>query len=141
MKLLLDSLKPYGFNERRFTELDLYNLAEREKIQIIERGIKNSFYINPGGAPVIALGSSLKGLERTFALGHEIAHHLLHSSGGPVAYFYKLSSTKEEAEADALSLIALIPIRELARPRILNESEFAWYLYEQRKRLYYQYGV
>lgn len=144
MNLSLAKLKKYGFGEKSLTETDFYAICENENIRILETDAATSFYFCASGKPVIVLDKKLKGLPKLFAAFHELAHHFLH--GGThfqSAFFFGLTESKNEFEADALSLIALIPAFKIGNTDFLDENpnRYALKLFKDRQRLYFLYGI
>ncbi|HEY0429016.1 MAG TPA: ImmA/IrrE family metallo-endopeptidase [Pyrinomonadaceae bacterium] len=145
MKFVLEKLTSYGFNSRVLTEQDFYAICEAEKIEVLEMNVSASFYMNVLGESIIVLNKRLKGLKRTFAMFHELAHHFLHGGkNGTNAFFLGLLDSKNEMESDAIALIAILPVSALSNFDFLDEnprSRYAKKLYKDRQRLYFLYGV
>lgn len=140
MKIILENLKPWGFNERQLTETDFYSICEREGIEIIWSQEKYSFYFTALGVHCIVLPKRLKGLKLLFAAFHELGHYFAHSGHEPAALFNGLTQTKDECEADAIALIALMPRNRLKELAWLDGSRYGCGLYNERLRLYFLYG-
>lgn len=144
MNLSLEKLKKYGFGVKVLTETDFYAICEKEQIKILEMDAAASFYFCTQGHPVIVLDKKLKGLRKLFAAFHELAHHFLH--GGThfeSAFFFGLMESKNEVEADALALVALIPLSQICDISFLEENpnRYALKLFKDRQRLYFLYGI
>ncbi|MCD9188293.1 MAG: ImmA/IrrE family metallo-endopeptidase [Pyrinomonadaceae bacterium] len=142
--VLTQKLKDYGFNERAMSEADFYTICESENIKVIETDAPTSFYFSVEGNHFIIIKKSLKGLRKTFSMFHELAHYFLH--GGDHlsrAYFYGMLKSKNEFEADALAVIALLPRKSLKSFDFLEEhpNRFARKLYQDRQKLEFLYGV
>lgn len=144
MKLSLEKLAAYGFNEKFLTEADLLVICERENVTVLTLDVPTSFYLALENGFFIVLKKSLKGLQREFALAHELAHHLLHGgNNADRAFFYGLLESKNEIEADALATIALVPKHALESFGFLEEhpNHFARRLFKNRQKLNFLYGV
>ncbi len=144
MNLSLEKLEKYGFNHRILTEDDFYRICESEAIKVLELDAPTSFYFCASGQFFIVLQKKLKGLRKTFAMFHELSHHFLH--GGRTiesAFFFGMLESKNEFEADALALIALLPIFQLKNFDFLDEhpNRFARKLYKDRQQLNFLYGI
>ncbi len=86
--------------------------------------ISTSFYMSAASESFIILSNKLKGLKKTFVMFHEIAHHFSHETRGAAsAFVYNLLNNKNEFEADALALIALLPLGELKSFDFLDERQ------------------
>jgi Zn-dependent peptidase ImmA (M78 family) len=147
VNLSLEKLAKYGFNKRPLTEADFYKICEAERIEVIERSdVSNIFYMTVLGEPSIVLGNSRKhrGIKRLFAMFHELAHHFLHPGDDiEEVFFFGISDSKEEFEADSLATIALIPEKNIGKPEILEHSPkaFAKKIYDDRIRLKFIYKI
>lgn len=144
MKLSLKKLEKYGFNKRELTETDFYAICEREKITVLETDASASFYMSVSGKSFIVLKKNLRGLKRTFTMFHELAHHFLHGGRGVnQAFYFGLLDTKQEFEADAIALLALVPLSCLNSFDFLetHPNRYAKKLYRERQRLYFLYGI
>lgn len=144
MKYSLEKLKKYGFNERQLSADDFYNICEVENITIIEMETSTSFYMTANNKSFIILKKNLRGLRRNFTQFHELAHHFLHGGRGITgAFYFGLLDNTQELEADALALIALIPLPELKSYEFLEDhpNRYAVKLFRERQRLYFLYGV
>lgn len=95
------------FNERPLTEEDFWLICETEKIKVFETTlIVNGFYFADENEAVIYLNSALRGIDWLENAFHELAHHFLHTPP---------QSRKQEREAQAIALMALIPSCELEK--------------------------
>lgn len=140
----LTLLEKHGFNQRSMTESDFYSICEIKNINVFEHDCPTSFYFSIENRHFIVIKKSLKGLQKTFSMFHELAHYFLH--GGKdfsVAYFYGLSRSKNELEADAFALLALLPKNSLNDFDFLENhpNRYARKLFNDRKNLYFTYGV
>jgi len=141
MKILLDTLKPYGFNERPLTETDFFNICEKENIEIIWSDKKYSFFFSALGERCIVLPKRLRGLKLLFAMYHELAHALL-SPGNLIAVEWKdMHDERDEWQCDAMALIALMPVSKLRELAWLDGSRYGAKLFNDRCRLYFLFGV
>lgn len=141
MKIILDKLRPLGFNERPLTEADFYRICEQERIEIIWSEQKFSFYFSALGASCIVLPKRLRGLRLLFAAFHELGHHFTHLGCEPAVMWLGMSHDKDEFEADALALVALMPKHSLKDQAFLDGSRYGARLYNERLRLWFLYGV
>ena len=136
MKLLLEKLRPFGFNVRRLHESDLLEICDRGGITVRFDTTPRAFYL--GG--VITIPARYRGLRREFAIAHELTHHLYHVCGASpkVIYFEGIDKkSKEEIEADAMATIALMPDPAQA----LDNSRFAREVKRERDRLRFLYQL
>lgn len=144
MKNALKKLAKYGFNRRELPEEDLLKICESEEITVLFLDVPTSFYFSVEGKCFIVLKKSLRGLRRAFALAHELAHHFLHGGQDSAnAFFEGLLESKNEFEADALALIALIPLHSLNDFDFLENhpNRYARKLYRERQKVHFLYGV
>lgn len=145
MKFSLDKLTRYGFNSRALTEQDFYAICEAENIEVMEMYVSASFYMKVLGESIIVINKRLKGLKRLFAMYHELSHHFLHGGrdAETQALFFGLNESRNEVEADAMALIALIPLKALSNFDFLDENptRYAKKLFKERQRLWFLYGV
>lgn len=145
MKILLNILKRYGFNIRALTEEDFYAICESEGIHVIETDVVTSFYMPVLGEPTIVLKKGLKGLKRLFVMFHELAHHFAHGGkDANNAFFFDMTISKKEFEADAIATIAILPLSSLENYDFLDEhprSRFAKQLYKDRQKLWFLHGI
>lgn len=144
MKLSLKKLSRFGFNQRVLTERDFYDICEKENIIVVEREVYTSFYFTTDEYHFIVIKKSLKGMRKTFSMFHELSHHFLHGGRDTTnAFYFGMLETKAEFEADALALIALIPLPSLKNFAFLEEhpNRYARKLYRDRIKLNFLYGV
>jgi Zn-dependent peptidase ImmA (M78 family) len=121
MKLLLDKLRPFGFNSRSIRGKEILRLCEHERIQVVEDRIATSYFVTSHGRSRIVIPDHFQGLRRDFALAHEFIHFA--HVGGEVhrRLFLGTEDTKEEHEANAIAAIALIPYCQIENPQIRDE--------------------
>lgn len=141
MKILLEKLAGLGLNRRQLTESDFFAICEAEGIEVVWSEKKFSFYFSALGEHCIVLPKRLRGLRLQFAMWHEFGHYAAHSGSEPVALFEGLTHSKDEAEADAIALVALMPIEKLRELAWLDGSRFGSRLYNERLRLYFLFGI
>ena len=144
MLLTLKKVSKYGFNRRVLSEDDLLRICEAEKITVLYLDVPTSFYFSFKNKYFIVLKKSLKGLRRTFALAHEMAHHFLHGGKDTAnAFFFGLLESKNEFEADAMATIALVPRYMLNSYDFLEEhpNRYARQLFKNRQKLEFLYGI
>lgn len=144
MFLSLATLSKYDFNKRRLTEADFFEICATRKIEVKELDVVTSFYISLLGHEVIVIDKKLTGVQRDFALFHELSHALLGAGSlHPQALFMGMCDTKEEHEADAFACIALIPQSHLSDTSFLENCccGFAEIIYRKRRILYSQYQL
>lgn len=141
MKNLTDNLSRFGVGQKAFTEDDFFRLCEAENVSIIWSPEKFSFYFNVLDRGFIVLPKRKKGLKLLFSMLHEWAHHKLHGGSEPVALWEGMLHTKNEAEADAIALVALIPKDKMSDMAFLDGSRFGAHLWNERMRLYFLYDI
>ena len=144
MILSLEKLAPFGFNQKILTENDFYSICDSERITVLEMKVSASFYMSVRDKSFIVISNKLKGLKKMFVMFHELAHHFLHGQrDGTSAFYFNLLDNKNEFEADAIALIALLPLGELRRLDFLEEhpNRYARKLYKDRQRLNFLYGI
>lgn len=139
MKILLEKLRPYGFNERVLTENDFFSICKAENIRVLWSNEKFSFFFSAIGERCIVLPKRLRGLRLLFAMWHEYGHAAL-SPGHPYdVQWHEMHDGKDEFQADAVALIALMPVSKMFE--ILDGSEYATYLLAKRQQIWLLYGV
>jgi Zn-dependent peptidase ImmA (M78 family) len=144
MILSLAALTKYGFNERRLTEADFYEICHSRNIEVQELDVLASFYISILERETIVIDNKLTGVKREFALFHELSHAFLSAQiNGPRVLFMGLCDSKEEHEADAFACIALIPQPNIEDTSFMDGclSGFARKVFEKRIHLYQTYGL
>lgn len=135
------SLERYGIGSRTFTEDDCHQIAEQENIEIIWSDKKFSFYFSVLGHHFIVLPKRKKGIPLLFAFLHELAHHFFHA-GDEVSASFLDGHSKDELEADAIALIAMIPkhkIMDVAEE--YGQSRATNKIWQDRCRLFFLYGI
>lgn len=140
---IIESLSQRGIGVHPINERDFYQICEAEGIEIIWSEERFSFYFSTDFGKFITLPKRLTGLKLLFAGLHELGHHFL-SAGKPYAVeWHNMHDGRDEAECDAVALIALMPIGYLHRTDFLDTypQTYAKKLYDERLRLYFLYGV
>ena len=125
-----------GFNSRRFTEQDFYDICLDERIEVVRQIIPTSYYMALLGRKVIALPKSFRGLRLEFAMFHELGHHFLHGDRAtPVSAFAWMEGGDEEQEREAneFASIALYPRHEFGP--IVPDAGLAKHIYGIRMNL------
>lgn len=150
MKLLLASLRRHfpDVNRRPVTVEDFEAFCRRRRITVHSIPLRvPGFFMVTRGQPHLYVNSALRGVAWLHAALHELAHYLLHTPPyETVAYFYRLKPhTREEVEADAFAILALIPQSLLKR--LAESEEYAEdhglpsELLKERAELFARYGI
>lgn len=135
------SLERYGIGSRIITEKDCFAIAEQEGIEVEWSDKKYSFYFSVLGYSCIVLPKRKKGHQLLFAFLHELAHHFLHA-GDEVSASFLDGHAKDELEADAIALIAMIPrhkLRDAAEE--FGHTRASNKIWQDRCRLFFLYGI
>ena len=140
MKHILNRLERYGIGVRAMVEEDFYRICEQEGIEILHSPEKFSFYFTMLGQHFIVLPKRRKGLRLLHAMLHELGHYFMHVGTEPDAAFLN-GHGRNEAEADAISLVAMIPRSKLKEMAFLDGSRFGAHLYNERLRLFFLYDI
>lgn len=141
MQYLPTRLEQYGLGSRTFTETDCHTIADDEGIEIIWSDKKFSFYFSVLGHHCIVLPKRKRGLSLLYAFLHELGHHFLHAGDEITASFLD-GHSKDELEADAIALIAMIPkhkIMEVAEE--YGHTRRTNRIWQDRCRLFFLYGI
>lgn len=141
MKRLLKSLEQYGIGVRVLSEEDFWRICEIENIEVIWSPEKFSFYFSILGRRFITLPKRRKGLRLLYAQFHELGHALMSSAQDVDAAFLSEVHTRDESEADAIALVALMPKHALEELAFLDGSRLGGKLYNERLRLLFIYDV
>lgn len=143
MKHILNRLTGYGIGIRPQTEEDFYHICELEHIEVVWSNNKFAFYLAEPklGIYCITLPKRRKGLRLLHEMFHELGHHFAHAGNEPAAAFSGLTHTKDEAEAEAIALIAMMPIADIWTNAFFDDSRYGSHLYNERLRLYFIYGI
>lgn len=126
-----------AFNERALTPEDFFLLAETNNIDVCEMKLKRrGYYVWDDGDDYVFIKMSLRGLKWLETAFHELFHAL---TSIPVDYLHH----KQQIEANAFALIALIPLPSLKSYAFLEENPTsnAQWLFKERKRVFFLYGV
>jgi len=125
------------------TEEDFYRICEAEGIEIVWSDKKFSFYLCDPEFDIycITLPKRRKGLRLLRDMFHELGHHFMHIGNDPAAAFSGLTDDRDELEADAIALVAMIPKHMLKEMAFLDGSRFGDHLYNERIRLFFLYGI
>jgi len=145
---LLTKFAPLGWNEHAFTAADFARLCRKEKIKVFDLPlVVPGFFLVCKGQRAIYLNSKSRGLWRLYSGLHELAHHYLHA---PVettsAFFFGLKpNTREEIEAEAFAVVALLPEPKLRLLLGIPQSEWECGITEEmialRLKILDTYGV
>ena len=144
---LLNKHSHLGLNDHIFTEPDVRRLCRRERIRIVEIPLRvPGFYMVCGGRRFLNLDNRLRGVRWLHVALHELGHHYWHvAPNATAASFYQVSPhTKEEQEAEAFALIAMIPERLLRTMLAWEIEEAHGYtrdMIEKRLKVLHVYGV
>ena len=150
MNLLLAKFKrefPF-WNIRAFTLDDFNSYCRRKGIKIHEMPMKTAAMFGVSRSkPNIYLDTKTQGIARLHAALHELGHYLLHTPPyETVTYYYRLKpNTREEIEADAFAIVALIPAGLMKK--LLSSDEYSIEygmsaaLLRERCQLYMRYGI
>jgi Zn-dependent peptidase ImmA (M78 family) len=140
MQHLIRSLKRHGIGSRAMTEDDFYAICERERVRVEFWSERISFYmaVPEIDLRVIVLPKGKKGLRLLFAMFHELGHHFAHAGTEPTVAFETGSHSKDEAEADAVALIAILPFLTNEPP---DNTKFGKQIHKDRQRLKFIYGM
>lgn len=148
MQFVRDKVKKLniGWNERPLGEDDFYRICRRLKVSVIEMPLRTGgFYYRVMGRDYIAIDSRLSGAKKLLVQFHELAHFLLHTpESGATANFHGVGrKTRQESEADAFALCALIPKTRLAQrtPDELIADGISPETLSERVRLHERYGI
>ena len=144
MRLVLARLARFGWNRRVLTADDFYEICERERIEVIETPLSNDgFYVVWHKRKFIVLNSKLRGVRWLHVAFHELAHHLLHAPQS-IGFRGLRPDTKQEREAEALALCALIPeplLRQMLTWEIEDEYGYTRDILEARLKVLDEFGV
>lgn len=149
MHFLLAKFQRLGWNTKIFSPEDFYRLCRRERPRVRVHEIPlqvPGFLMVIKGVPHIYINDHLRGVAWLKVALHELGHYYLHTP--PDAYsssFYMVTPhTKEEHEAEAFALVAMIP-EQLLRAALTWQIEEAYgfprEIIEARVRVLDLYGV
>jgi Zn-dependent peptidase ImmA (M78 family) len=145
MKHLLRRAQSFGIGLRPQGERDFFRICDAEGIEIIWSDNVFSFYFTSYGKPFIVLPKKLKGLELLFKMFHELGHVMCHAEAEVSVMWSDMPThnDREEAEADAFALVAIIPKPFVGRTDFLEtySRTFARKVYNERLRLAFLYDL
>lgn len=150
MKLLLESARRHfpDFNRRALSLEDFTSFCRRNRIKVHSIPLLvPGFFMLTGGRPHLYVDDGRRGVTWLHAALHELAHYLFHTPPyETAAYFYRLRPrTREEVEADAFAIIALIPQGLLKK--LMESEDYAEdnglpsELLKERAELFARYGI
>lgn len=135
MKYIPRILVVLGWNKRPLTFEDFEEACKHQEVEILWLHMPTrGMYFVCKGRPFIALSTRLFGIELWRTAWHEFGHYLLHQPA--LRYFSRGTLSKAEAEAEAISLCAVLD--EPTLRRIIAHGELHDYptkLINQRLRL------
>lgn len=140
MKHLLNRLEFHGIGTRALTEDDFYKICDAEGIEVLQSPEKFSFYFTMLDEHFIVLPKRRHGLRLLFAMFHELGHYFMHVGDEPAAAFLN-GHTRDEIEADAIALIAIVPKSKIKQMAWLDGSRYGSHLYNERLRLFFLYDI
>lgn len=155
MNLIVKELKRKyrDWNQRRLTEDDFHQFCDVNNIEVIEiplrHGVKAILWFVEGEY-VTTINSNLYGVQKLFAMWHEMGHFLLHSPNRTIGtYFwgderiYSHQNRREEKEADVFALCALIPLCDVIKKTFddLLDEGFTEKQISKRKEIYEAYKI
>ncbi len=126
-----------AFNERPLTPEDFFILTEMNDIDVCEMKLKKrGYHVWEDGDDYIFIKKTLCGLKWLETAFHELFHAVLQI---PTGYMH----FKQQMEANAFALIALIPLPMLDGYSFLEENPttHAYWLFKERRRVFFLYGV
>ena len=147
MNFILDKLSRLriGWNERVLDEHDFERLCRRVRIRVEEMPLRpGGFYYRVRGRDYIAIDSRLTGVRKLAVQFHELAHFLFHTpESGTAANFHGLARTRQEIEADAFSLCAIMPLTLIKErsPAELIDDGFPADLIAERLTIFERQGI
>lgn len=134
-------------NEKIYTEADFYRLCKKEKVKVHELPLRENihgYYSNHRGKVYIVINSRLDKMKWLEVAFHELGHHYLHAPVPNSVFFDSQNlSNRQELEAQAFALFALIPLpllKEIENNSLLLE-DYPPDLIKQRLRLFQKCGI
>ena len=130
------------WNNKPLTEEDFHRLCRGQKIIVQEMPLRVSgFYYCVLGKHYIAIDSKLKHHEKLFVMFHEFAHYLMHAPDtNETANFHGIGKkTRNEVEADAFALCALMPrtwIETRTSQELIEDEGLSAEIVMQRRDIY-----
>ena len=149
MRFLTDKIAKLGigWNELQMNEADFYRLCKRFKITVQEMPLTTGgFYYRVMGRDFIAVDSRLGPQQKLLVLFHELGHYLFHTpETGSTANFHGVGRrTRQEREADAFALCAVIPrlmIESFSTVELIDNEGFTTEMIEERHKILDRYGI
>ncbi len=149
MRFLTDKIAKLGigWNELQMNEADFYRLCKRFKITVQEMPLTTGgFYYRVMGRDFIAVDSRLGPQQKLLVLFHELGHYLFHTpETGSTANFHGVGRrTRQEREADAFALCAVIPrlmIESFSTVELIDNEGFTSEMIEERHKILDRYGI
>ena len=149
MRFLTDKIAKLGigWNELQMNEADFYRLCKRFKITVQEMPLTTGgFYYRVMGRDFIAVDSRLGPQQKLLVLFHELGHYLFHTpETGATANFHGVGRrTRQEREADAFALCAVIPrlmIESFSTVELIDNEGFTSEMIEERHKILDRYGI
>lgn len=136
-----------GWNVRPLSEADLYRLCRRFKVNVQEMPLAvGGFYYRVMGKDYIAVDSKLPKHQKLAVLYHELGHFLFHTpESGATASFHGVGRrTRQEVEADAFSLCAIIPrtwIETKTFEEVIEMEGLPAEMVQERFEIFEKFGV
>lgn len=148
MQFLIEKITKlnFGWNDRPLTEVDLYRLCRRFRIVVEEMPLAvGGFYYRVKDRDFIAVDSKLPPVRKLAVLYHELGHFLFHTpESGATASFHRVGQrTRQEIEADAFALCALIPHKWIATrtaDELIDIEGFPADMVAERLRIFADHG-
>ncbi len=126
------------FNERVVDVDRILSLLEQQKTDYAERKIKrDGYHVWDEGQDYVVVKKSLTGLKRHETIAHEGIHSFI---SVPIEAMH----SKQQCEANVLSIIAIIPqplLKDKWKFLEENPSEYAFQLWKERERILFFYGI
>jgi Zn-dependent peptidase ImmA (M78 family) len=135
-----------NWNKKQLTEADFYRICKKQGVVVLENDTAvmkwKGLYMMIEGVPTIIINAKLKGLERLWAMFHELGHHILHSPS--TCFFSESTVHKTQSEANAFAACALIPeqyVRQMYLWNLCDVDEFSAKLFQIRLEIFETYKV
>lgn len=126
------------FNVHCVTADRIFSIVEERRIEMIEKKqVKPGYHVWDEGEDYIFIKITLNGLKWLEAAMHELIHAIAQV---PLDFMHR----KQQLEARALSIIALIPLPLLKDKWAFleeNPSKYARQLWNEREQILFLYGV
>lgn len=149
MKATFEKIESMGFgwNQHQLSEEDFYRLCKKHKVKVSELPIRRrGYYTRSGKKDHIVIKKGMTEFQTLFVMFHEFGHFLMHGPGiGQEAKFSGYSSNaKEEYEADAFALCALLPLTLLSSvpvEELYTEYRYPTRFLTERLKIYEREGI